>query len=384
MDADDATGVSVAERSGSNVPIPVTVFTGFLGAGKTSVILNLLSRLPDGYNVVLLKNEFGDVKVDSELAKESNVQVTEMLNGCMCCVLVGQMANALTEIRETMNPSRIVIETSGSAFPAPIAWQIRQLEPQFSLDAIITVVDCINFVGYEDTSYTARIQAQYTDLILLNKWECVTERELDIVIDKVNDLNTDTAKFKCDKDTGCAPDLVFGLDSKLFELEDRSRDEGLWKGLIDPDHMDKEVTTRTIRGSKPGVSTTTAIATAVACDEDCKHDHDHTSVPSRIAKPVALSVLKTLLEPIPSDTVYRVKGFVLLLPEDSSDAEAAELHIVNWAFGRMEVTKVKRKDAPDGDEGSRDFGVLLTVMGQWGMNKWCEAIEAGLTVMENP
>ena len=79
--------------------IPVTVFTGFLGVGKTTIILSLIQRLPKSYNVVLLKNEFGDVKVDSELASESNVKVTEMLNGCLCCVLVGQMKVALLEIK---------------------------------------------------------------------------------------------------------------------------------------------------------------------------------------------------------------------------------------------------------------------------------------------
>ena len=63
---------------------------------------------------------------------------------------------------------------SGSAFPAPIAWQIREMKNEgFILDSIITVVDCINFRGYEDTSYTAKMQAQYTDVILLNKHELV-------------------------------------------------------------------------------------------------------------------------------------------------------------------------------------------------------------------
>merc|ERR1712093_507161 len=69
--------------------IPVSVFTGFLGAGKTTIILSLLKQLPKDYKVVLLKNEFGDVEVDSQLAKESAVEaVSEILNGCMCCVLL--------------------------------------------------------------------------------------------------------------------------------------------------------------------------------------------------------------------------------------------------------------------------------------------------------
>lgn len=66
------------------MPIPITVFTGFLGAGKTSLILGLLPQLPEGYKAVLLKNEFGDVEVDSQLAKQSSLTaVSEILNGCM-------------------------------------------------------------------------------------------------------------------------------------------------------------------------------------------------------------------------------------------------------------------------------------------------------------
>ncbi|KAJ1848613.1 hypothetical protein LPJ70_000944, partial [Coemansia sp. RSA 2708] len=130
-----------------------------------------------------------------------------MTNGCLCCVLVGQMKRALEEIKEKFQPDRIIIETSGSAFPAPIAWQIREMESSgFHLDAILTVIDCINFCGYEDTSYTARLQAQYTDLILLNKWEHISERQLDIVIDHVNELNTDTPKINVDSNTGINPE----------------------------------------------------------------------------------------------------------------------------------------------------------------------------------
>ncbi|KAJ1563485.1 hypothetical protein HK405_001860 [Cladochytrium tenue] len=113
--------------------IPVTVFTGFLGSGKTTIILSLLDRLPRGYRAVLLKNEFGDIKVDSELVAAAAgagagadgsgsgsgalAGVAEMLNGCLCCVLVGQMKNALLEIRDKYHPDRVIIETSGSAFP---------------------------------------------------------------------------------------------------------------------------------------------------------------------------------------------------------------------------------------------------------------------------
>ena len=116
-----------------------------------------------------------------------------------CCILVGQLKTALLEIREKFTPDRIIIETSGSAFPATLAFQIRELERetapsstsdtstngngtveneldstassrqlrQLKLDAIVTVIDAENFLGYEDTSPTARMQASYSDLILI-------------------------------------------------------------------------------------------------------------------------------------------------------------------------------------------------------------------------
>ena len=195
----------------------VTVFTGFLGAGKTTLILQLLPRLKE--RVVVLKNEFGDAKVDSALVRQQHVQVQEMVNGCLCCVLVGQLSNALEEICSKYNPDRIIIETSGSAFPGPIAWQIRSM-PQFRLDAILTVVDCLNFRGYEDVSYTAKLQATYSDLILLNKWDLISDRALDDVIDRVNDLNDETPKFKVNASgSGLPVELVFGPSSVAMPKE---------------------------------------------------------------------------------------------------------------------------------------------------------------------
>ena len=105
-----------------------------------------------------------------------------------CCVLVGQMKSALLEIRgedrwrnrladlthsvtDSFWPDRIIIECSGSAFPATLAFQLRELEREtggdFKMDAIITVIDAENFMGYEDTSPTARMQASYTDLLVI-------------------------------------------------------------------------------------------------------------------------------------------------------------------------------------------------------------------------
>jgi G3E family GTPase len=81
------------------------VFTGFLGAGKTTIITSLLQQT-NSSSFFVLKNEFGDNKVDSELLKTSISGVKEIMNGCLCCVLVGQLKNALEEIRREFKPKR--------------------------------------------------------------------------------------------------------------------------------------------------------------------------------------------------------------------------------------------------------------------------------------
>jgi len=271
--------------------IPITVFTGFLGAGKTSIILSILARLPQNYNIVLLKNEFGDVQVDSKLAQQSSLTaVSEILNGCMCCVLVGQMQTALLEIRDKFRPVRIIIECSGSAFPATLAFQIRQLERDtgdFILDAIVTVIDAENFIGYEDTSPTAKMQASYSDIILINKWEHVSDRALDIVMDHLHTLNDVTPKIKCQDRNGVDPNLIFGLQSKLFLLSDS--------------------------------------------EKNVKHDEVETvTILREDSQGIEQETLIEALHTLPRECVWRVKGFIKLID--------GRWMIVNWAFGRYELT----------------------------------------------
>ncbi|KAJ6544819.1 cobW-domain-containing protein [Mycena vulgaris] len=316
------------------VPIPITVFTGFLGAGKTSIILALLPKLPKDYKVVLLKNEFGDIEVDSKLAKQSSLAaVSEILNGCMCCVLVGQMQTALLEIREKYRPDRIIIECSGSAFPATLAFQIRELEREtqgdLKLDAIVTVVDAENFAGYEDISPTAKMQASYTDIILINKWELVDDRALDIVLDHLHTLNDLTPKIRCQGRNGIDPNLIFGLESKLF-LEPSQQV---------PSHNDEVGTISLYVGYVPPA-------------EHHNHHHhsaSHTAGPADAADSIDEEVLTEALNALSKESIWRVKGFVRLTGKG--------MHILNWAFGRFELTAL-------GDDTAETGTVKLTVMGE--------------------
>lgn len=307
-------------------PIPITIVTGFLGSGKTTLILNLIPQLPKDHRLALIKNEFGNVAVDSQLATSSAISgVQELLNGCICCNLVGQLGDALETLRKDVSPDRIILETSGSAFPATLAMEVNRLGREtgnFVLDGVIVVIDVENWKGYDDTSYTARMQMKFTDLVVFNKWELVDERRYEDCLDRLGDLELQVANVKSNKGR-VAKEMLLGLDIMLAkEMHLGSHDHSL-----------------------------------------DTHEHDHTTdhqsevevlsvtLSSREDPPsgVDLEALETFLLSAPKDEIYRIKGIVSASrPPASSggDAEAAMVrqgqvnanYILNWAFGRWTFT----------------------------------------------
>ena len=91
----------------------VDIISGFLGAGKTTLIKKLIAEVFTGQQIVLIENEFGEIGIDGGFLKESGVNITEMNSGCICCSLVGDFGTALTEVIDTYHPDRIIIEPSG-------------------------------------------------------------------------------------------------------------------------------------------------------------------------------------------------------------------------------------------------------------------------------
>ncbi|QUC22661.1 uncharacterized protein UV8b_06902 [Ustilaginoidea virens] len=346
-------------------PIPITIITGFLGSGKTTLILNLLPQLRrknPAYKLALLKNEFGDLAVDSQLAASSAIAgVQEMLNGCICCNLVGQLGPALDELARTVRPDRVVIETSGSAFPATLALEVNRLAREsgrYSLDGVVSVIDVENWQGYEDTSYTARIQARYTDLIVFNKWEAAGEDRYERCLDRVGDLEVDVAKVKSAKgyvDAG----LVFGVDGALA----------------------RELTEDGGGGGGGGVANGTLPHTHHQSEVEVLSVELRADAPAAV---VATDKLLALLRAAPKDEAYRIKAVATLSsPPADSDADApppaghpAGRYILNWAFGRWTFTPVPQPRQEH--ESSRDATLRMTViLGRCESAKWKKKLEAG-------
>ncbi|KAI0533276.1 CobW/HypB/UreG [Xylaria digitata] len=359
-------------------PIPITIVTGFLGSGKTTLLLNLVPQLRaanPSYRLALLKNEFGDVAIDSQLAASSAVSgVQEVLNGCICCNLVGDIGPALTELRDTVQPDRIVIETSGSAFPATLAIEVnriaRETGGQYALDGVVSVIDVENWAGYEDTSFTARLQARYTDLIIFNKWEACDERRFDEVRDRVGDLDVDVAWVKSDR--GRVPvDIIFGIDGGLA----RALSEG---------HLAK------IRNGHDDHN-------SHHHGED-GHSHDHQSEVEVLSVTlqgpdgavVDAPKLMKLLKMAPKDEVYRIKSVLTTLSSAEvhnsdqngsisappSDSITSTRYILNWAFGRWTFTPL----GTSANEHESSDGVLLRmtlILARYESAKWKKKLEAG-------
>ncbi|EPE32278.1 P-loop containing nucleoside triphosphate hydrolase [Glarea lozoyensis ATCC 20868] len=341
-------------------PIPITIITGFLGSGKTTLLLNLIPQLLSqnpSYKLALVKNEFGDVAIDSQLASSSSISgVRELLNGCICCNLVGQLDTALEELRKTVKPDRIVIETSGSAFPATLAMEVNRLARDtkaYALDGVVTVIDVENWKGYEDTSYTAKIQAKYTDLIVLNKWEIAGERRLDECLDRVGDLEVQVATVKSDK--GKVPvDLVFGVDGASARLlgvegaEKHHHDHANGHEHAKSHQSEVEVLSITLMASSPSSKINNA-------------------------------KLTKLLESAPKDEVYRIKSVFasaspIPAPDSESEIAESERYILNWAFGRWTCTPLKGEE----NVSSGGEGVILRmtmILARFESKKWKKKIE---------
>ncbi len=120
----------------------IDIFSGFLGAGKTTLIKKLIKEAYAGEKVVLIENEFGEIGVDGGFMKDAGIEITEMNSGCICCSLVGDFAKALREVAEQFSPDRIIIEPSGVGKLSDVIKAVERAElKEAKLNAFCTVVD---------------------------------------------------------------------------------------------------------------------------------------------------------------------------------------------------------------------------------------------------
>jgi G3E family GTPase len=177
--------------------IPVTVVTGFLGAGKTTLIRGFLAS-PEGQGTAVIVNEFGAVGIDDVLIRGSAEQTVLLGNGCVCCITRTDLQLALRRLlfeRErgmVPNFARIVIETSGLADPAPILQTFssdRALGGEFHIDVVLAVVDAVNGEATLDAAAEARKQVILADRLVVTKADLAVAAELDRLTRRLQNLN---------------------------------------------------------------------------------------------------------------------------------------------------------------------------------------------------
>jgi G3E family GTPase len=173
--------------------IPVTVVTGFLGAGKTT-FLNHLLRNQSGKKLAVIVNEFGEVSVDGQLVvHDGDEQIVEFNNGCLCCTMRGDLIETLGRLRERAGDlDGILIETTGLADPAPVAstfFVSDEVRNGIRLDSFIGLVEAVNIEANLAESEEAQEQVAFSDIILINKVDLLTPERLAAVDRMIRHLN---------------------------------------------------------------------------------------------------------------------------------------------------------------------------------------------------
>ncbi|CAL5225787.1 g8562 [Coccomyxa viridis] len=178
--------------------VPVTIITGFLGAGKTTLVNRILTE-QHGKKLAVIENEFGEVGMDDGLVIQAKEEIVEMNNGCICCTVRGDLVRILTKLLKSKTKyDGILIETTGLADPAPVAQTFFVddfLAERLLLDAIVTVVDCKHIEQHLDDKKPEGVenesveQVAFADVILMNKTDLVSVGDRKRVSNRIKNIN---------------------------------------------------------------------------------------------------------------------------------------------------------------------------------------------------
>jgi G3E family GTPase len=331
----------VSEAGKTPGRIPVHVVTGFLGAGKTTLVNRFIST-PFFTEAALIINEFGDVGIDHLLVEQSGEGVIELSDGCLCCTLRGDLIDTLADLmdrRQTgkVKPfTRVMVETTGLADPGPIIQAVighPVIAQCYSFDGLVTVVDAINGLSTLDHHEEARRQVALADRLVVSKSGSVDGGAIAALQERLTGLNPRVAVLDA-SDPEMTAESVF--ECGAWDSERRQLDAGAWLG----EHHDHD------HGH----------------DHHDHHHHDGVLSESleldAAVSPQALMMFLDLMRSAHGPKLLRMKGLIKLSDDPSrpvvihavQSVVAEPVRLKSWPAGSGEKTRlvVITRDMPEG------------------------------------
>jgi G3E family GTPase len=192
----------------------IDIFSGFLGAGKTTLIKKMIAESFAGEKLVLIENEFGEIGIDGAFLQEAGIEITEMNSGCICCSLVGDFSKALKKVLDEFHPDRILIEPSGVGKLSDIKAAVSGvLNDEVVINSCVAVVDAKKARVYRKNFgefYVNQIEA--ADCVVLSRSQDVSEERLKEVLDMVRELNPEATVVAAPWDTLTGADLLSAIE----------------------------------------------------------------------------------------------------------------------------------------------------------------------------
>ena len=195
----------------------IDIFSGFLGAGKTSLIKKLIAEAYAGQKLVLVENEFGEIGIDGGFLKEAGVQITEMNSGCICCSLVGDFREALKKVIDEYTPDRILIEPSGVGKLSDVTKAVQAIaqEREVSLNSFITVAD-VNKVRLYMKNFGEFYNDQigHANTIILSRTGSTSEEKVARAVAMIREKNPEATIITTDWEQLTGQQIVEAMESK--------------------------------------------------------------------------------------------------------------------------------------------------------------------------